>query len=364
MISDAYHSVGKNGVVTVEKSQTTETYAEVTKGLKIDRGYSSNLFVNNQRKDECILDDVLVLVTDQEINSILAIENILKPIIQANKKLLIVGTCTGNVINTLAANVVKNNLKICNVPPPSFGYRQHELMQDIAVSVGAKYFSESTGDNLELISMSDLGHVDRIVVGRDQTVLVKEQGDNQAVIDQRIVELREALQNTTKKGDRDFISERIAGLSGSVGVIYVGGNSDVEQKEKFDRVDDAVCAVRSALEEGIIPGGGSVLYKMTSDWDNDSASDAEKIMRDALRAPFRQILVNAGTDPDSVSGQLTEFFSQGLNAKTGEVGDLYKMGIIDPAKVTKNALKNALSVATTILSTNAIVTMARTYETN
>ena len=188
--------------------------------------------------------------------------------------------------------------------------------------------------------------------------------DNQAVIDQRIVELREALQNTTKKGDRDFISERIAGLSGSVGVIYVGGNSDVEQKEKFDRVDDAVCAVRSALEEGIIPGGGTVLYKMTYDWDNDSASDAEKIMRDALRAPFRQILVNAGTDPDSVSGQLTDFFSQGLNAKTGEVGDLYKMGIIDPAKVTKNALKNALSVATTILSTNAIVTMARTYETN
>ncbi len=170
VISDAYHSVGKNGVVTVEKSQTTETYAEVTKGLKIDRGYSSNLFVNNQRKDECVLDDVLVLVTDQEINSILAIENILKPVIQANKKLLIIGTCTGNVINTLAANVVKNNLKICNVPPPSFGYRQHELMQDIAVSVGAKYFSESTGDNLELISMSDLGHVDRIVVGRDQTV--------------------------------------------------------------------------------------------------------------------------------------------------------------------------------------------------
>ena len=206
--------------------------------------------------------------------------------------------------------------------------------------------------------------MDRIVVGRDQTVLVKEQGNNQDVIDQRIVELREALENTTKKSERDFISERIAGLSGSVGVIYVGGNSDVEQKEKFDRVDDAVCAVRSALEEGIIPGGGSVLYKMTSDWDNDSASDAEKIMRDALRAPFRQILVNAGTDPDSVSGQLSEFFSQGLNAKTGEVGDLYKMGIIDPAKVTKNALKNALSVATTILSTNAIVTMARTYETN
>ena len=372
VISDAYHSVGKNGVVTVEKSQTTETYAEVTKGLKIDRGYSSNLFVNNQRKDECILEDVLVLVTDQEINSILAIENILKPIIQANKKLLIVGTCTGNVINTLAANVVKNNLKICNVPPPSFGYRQHELMQDIAVSVGAKYFSESTGDNLELISMSDLGHVDRIVVGRDQTVLVKEQGDNQSVIDQRIVELREALQNTTKKSDRDFISERIAGLSGSVGVIYVGGNSDVEQKEKFDRVDDAVCAVRSALEEGIIPGGGIALLKVTSMFDDLTATDGQKIMREALRAPFNTILDNAGLDFKEheesryflTYGLHEDWDSEGINAKTGEIGDMYKMGIIDPAKVTKNALKNALSVATTILSTNAIVTMARTYETN
>ena len=174
IIADAYNKVGRDGVVTVERSQTADTYAEVTNGIKINRGYTSNLFINNQRKDECILEDVSILVCDSEISNILQLENILKHIINKGEKLLIIGNCTTNVVNTLAANVVRNGLKFCNILPPQFGYKQHELMQDIALAVGAKYFSEKTGDDLSLITPHDLGKADKIIVGQDNTVIIKE----------------------------------------------------------------------------------------------------------------------------------------------------------------------------------------------
>ena len=184
IIAEAYNKVGVNGIVTVEKSMNHETYAEVTNGIKVDRGYTSNLFLNNQRKDECILEDVMVLVCDQEINNILQIENVLKPIIQQNKKLLIIAPCATNVVNTLAANVVRNNLKLCNITPPQFGYKSHELMQDIAFAVNAKYFSEKTGDDISLIGLEDLGHVDKIIVGKNSSVLIKNETEiNQASSD-------------------------------------------------------------------------------------------------------------------------------------------------------------------------------------
>ena len=245
IIAKAYEQVGADGIVTVEKSMTAETYAEVTNGIKIDRGYTTPLFINNQKKDECILEGVKVLVCDQEITNILQIENILKPIINKTEKLLIIGECNSNVVNTLAANVVRNGLKFCNIVPPSFGYKTHELMQDIALSVGAKYFSEKTGDDLSLVNESDLGYADKIIVGKDSTVLIKNQDMTEEIAD-RIKQLKVQQDNTTHLGDRKFINERIASLAGSIGCIYVGGNSDVEQKEKFDRVDDSVCAVRSA----------------------------------------------------------------------------------------------------------------------
>ena len=174
IIADTYNSVGKNGIVTVEKSQGSETSFETTKGLKIDRGYSSPLFINNHKKDECILEDVHILVSDAEINNILVIENILKPIINEGKKLLIVAPCSQNVINTLAANVMKNSLKLCAIIPPSFGYKQHELMQDIALSVGATYYSEKTGDDLSLISFADLGKAAKIIIGKDSSIILKD----------------------------------------------------------------------------------------------------------------------------------------------------------------------------------------------
>ena len=370
IIAEVYKDVGKSGIVTVERSQTTETYAETTLGLKIDRGYLSPLFINDQKKDECVYEDVMVLVADMEISNILQLELVLKPIIQENKKILLIAPCNTNVVNTLAANVMKNNLKIVAIQPPSFGYKQHELMQDIAVSVGATYYSEKTGDDLSLINYSDLGHAAKVIVSSDKTILIKSSlRSNQAAIDERVEQLWQAHAQATKKADKDFLLERIASLTGGIGVIYVGGNTDLEQKELYDRVDDAVCAVRSALEEGILPGAGRALHHIATQdpmFVEIMPYKAEKqaainILAEALQAPLSQILDNAGVSACDVYANHIDF-NLGYNLKTGEHGDLIKMGVIDPLKVTRCALQNAISVAVTILSTNAIVTMARVYE--
>ena len=370
IIAETYEKVGKDGIVTIEKSDDSKTYSETTKGIKIDRGYSSHLFINDQKKDQCILDDVHVLVCDAEINNILSIESILKPIINQNKKLLIIAPCSQNVINTLAANVMKNNLKLCTIIPPNFGYKQQELMNDIALSVGATYFSESTGDDLSLITFDDLGKAKKIIVSKDETVIVKDaELQNDDKVKERVDQLWEQHKITKTKADKEFIKQRIASLTGGIGVIYVGGNTDLEQKELYDRIDDAVCAVRSALEEGILPGGGTA-YLSCSDMidrlydksDLKSRKIACAILSKALLAPWREILINAGIPVGGDAVPPDFDCKAGINAKTGEEGDMIEMGIIDPVKVAKEAITNAISVATTILSTNAIITMARTYE--
>jgi chaperonin GroEL len=239
-------------------------------------------------------------------------------------------------------------------------------MQDIAVSVGATYFSEKTGDDLSLINFSDLGHAAKVIVSRDSTVIIKNEDDVTAQNSiQRASELQEAYENATKKADKDFILSRIASLTGGIGVVYVGGNTDLEQKELYDRVDDAVCAVKSALEEGILPGAGLTLYNVSKTYqDKQSENPAKKIayaiLAEALAAPLRQILENAGKDMVDVYKD-TKGWMYGYDVKNERYGYLMKLGVIDPVKVTRNALQNAVSVAVTILSTNAIVTMARTY---
>tara|TARA_R100000951_G_scaffold63503_1_gene53317 strand:+ start:280 stop:1905 length:1626 start_codon:yes stop_codon:yes gene_type:complete len=376
IIADVYKALGKNGVVTVEKSDTVDTTHETTQGVKVERGYMSPLFVNDQKRDECILDDCYVLVSDAEIINLLTIETILKPIIADGKRLLIIAPCATNVVNTLAANVMRNNLKICAVPPPNFGYRQHELMQDIAVSVGATYFSEKTGDDLSIITFEDLGHAQRVVVSRDDTVIVKGNANNAEQVDARVSELRDAHKIATRKGDKDFILSRIASLTGGIGTIKVGGNTDLEQKELFDRVDDAVCAVRSALQEGILPGGGVALHDehlkidanlIDGNYKSESERAAAAILSQSLSAPLKQIIANSGSNYDELYKDIMAIDSRdghGFDVKKLVYGDMVSMGIIDPMKVTKVALQNAVSVAVTILSTNAIVTMARSYETS
>ena len=255
---------------------------------------------------------------------------------------------------------MKNGLKICTIPPPNFGYKQHELMQDIAISVGATYFSEKTGDDLSLMTVNDLGHCTKVIVGRDSTVVIKDNNKSSEEFNNRIDELKVAHKNASKKIDKEFILSRIASLKGGVGVIFVGGNTDLEQKELYDRVDDAVCAVRSALEEGIVSGGGLALFTESKNLDNSTIS--KQILKEALQSPINQIVINAGKNPEDVIGQGLVSGDYGYDVKRGVYGDMYDMGIIDPLKVTRSALQNAVSVAVTLLSTNAIVTMARTYE--
>ena len=360
IISKVYNDIGKNGIVTVDRSQTSDTYFETTTGLKVDRGYTSNLFINDHKKDECVFEDTHILVSDAEISNVLQIENILKPIISEGKKLLIIAPCSGSVINTLAANVMKRDIKVCNITPPQFGYKQHELMNDIAISVGATYFSEKTGDDLSHMSFEDLGFASKIIVGRDNTVILKEDNTISDKVTERVSQLWDAHKLSVVKHEKEFILSRIASLTGGIGVIYVGGKTDLEQKEKYDRVDDAVCAVRSALEQGILPGGGVALYTESLKQDD---SVAGMMLANALRAPLHQIWKNAGLKIAPSEKEMdVDNKSYGLNVKTGVWGDMYLMGVIDPLKVTKEALQNAVSVAVTILSTNAIITMARTYE--
>lgn len=355
IIAKAYNDVGQDGIVAVQRAQGQTTYVETTKGMRFQRGYTNRMFVNDQRKDECILEDAYVLVSDTPINNILNIENILKPVINGGKPLVIIADCSDAVQMTLAANVVKNGLKFCVVQPPSFGWRRQEQMGDIAFMLGGTYFSEQTGDDLSVAQLSDLGIAKRIVVGREETILVRPETDKEA-LEARVRELWEQHKNTERKDERDFIMERIASLSGGMSVIYVGANTDVEQKELYDRVDDAVCAVRSALAEGVLPGGGVALNYLAQDID-PLESKASAVFRSALMAPMAQIVRNAGLDAIGVAKIVNnEEFGFGLDLKTGRYGDMMEMGVIDPTKVTKNALVSATSVAVTLLGTNAIVT--------
>jgi len=373
IISDVYKEVGRDGVVTVENGQLSDTYYEVTKGMRFERGYTSSLFVNNHETDECVMEDCYVMVCGNEINSPLQIENVLKEIIGDRHKLLLVSPCSVNFINTMGANVMQNGVKFCNVTPPQFGWKQEEVMSDLALSLGAKYFSEKTGDDLALMTMADLGFAKKVVVKRDHTIVMRdEERSDQGGIDQRVKELRAAFEHTNKKDEKDFFLERIASLAGGVGVIYVGGNTDLEQKERYDRVDDAVCAVRSALTDGIVPGGGIALLEQSERLSVMSLKDglskeetlAAKVLATALEAPFHQIVSNAGIKVEDVLNQVIGHKERGygFNVKTRTYGNMMRQGVVDPAKVTKSALNNAVSVATTILSTNAIITSARTYE--
>lgn len=362
LIADVYHEVGRNGVVTVEMSKTHETYYEATSGAKLDVGYASPAFVNDQRKDECVLENAKVFLYDGTVSSLLQMESFLKTVVNNKEPLLIVADCNQSLINTLAANVIKNGLRFCVVPTPSFGYRRNEIMSDLAVTVGAKLFGEHTGDDISLAKYEDLGVASRVVVGKDSCVVIPKDVDK-AAIKERVSELRQKMSSTKSKKDRDFILRRIATLDGGIGVIYAGGSTDIEQKELFDRIDDAVCAVRAAVDDGVVPGGGQCLYDVSqliyiyTDTDNDDAVRAYELLSEAMRAPKEQILRNANISIEYMNH--TKEPGSGYNLLTGEFGDLMSMGIVDPAKVTKQAITNAVSVAKTILSTDTILTFVR-----
>ena len=346
LVAEVYGKVGRDGVVTVENSNTSKTYSELSSGMRISRGWQSPYYITDQKKREAVLDNPYILVSDREIPSLQAIEHILAPVLQENKSILIIGELGMQATNALNMNVAKGTIKAANILPPQFGYKRKELMRDIAAAVGAKYISEDVGDDFGLVSIADLGRADKAIIGKDSSVLVKE--DN-SLAKNRIEAVREM--DVTDEEDKKFKEERIATLNGSVAVIYVGANTDIEQKEKFDRVDDAVCATKAAIEEGILPGGGYALLGISADMPQD------EVMTAAITAPFYMILENGGFDMDMIERICKHFddTGEGFNPVTQEFVDMVEAGIVDPAKVTRSAIENAVSVATTILSTDAII---------
>lgn len=379
VISEAYKKVGRDGVVTVEKSKTEETYSTVTNGVKVDRGYSSRSFVTDSGRDECVYSNVHILVSDKTLESITDIGEAIAPIIKRKEPLLIIAPTSQQFLETMVYNKLKNKLPLVCIQPPALGWKQKELMEDIALTVGATFISEDAGDDLTLVTESDLGFADRIVVGADDSIITVDEMTNQGEVDQRVKDLKAALASEKRPGYKKHMRNRIGLLSGGIGVIYAGGNTDLEQKELYDRIDDSIQAVRSALEEGILPGAGVPLMLEGVDMLGDSCDDfsargkALKIIAKSLVEPFNQILVNAGATDDQIK-QIVEMIEKfnaeqssssfGYNVKTESVEDLYLSGVVDPTKVTVNALRNAMSVATTILSTESIITLMRTYESN
>lgn len=353
IISDAYKKVGVNGVVTVENSDGSDTYCDVSEGMRLSRGYTSRYFITDKKTNECVLENPYVLVLNHVIENLSGIEQVLADVMQKGRSILIIGELSANVLNTLNLNRARNGMKVCVILPPQFGWKKNEMMEDIAHVTGATYFSEDTGDNLQLVRMEDLGRLKRAVVSSDTTIMIRAEDTNDTT-----AELVEKLwQEHQNSRTQDFIKERIAVISGRVGVIHVGADSDIELKEKRDRVDDAVCATRAALEDGVLPGGGVALRDIKIKPQNDNVSDRIgcSIIEKSLSAPFNQILDNAGLSKPSKPFPK----GRGFNVNTEKVGKMMDMGIIDPTKVTKTAVINAISVATTILSTNAIITNVR-----
>jgi chaperonin GroEL len=360
IIADAHASVGRQGSVTVENSQTDKTYSEVTRGMRIDRGWTSKYFLTDQKKQEVVLERPYILISDKEIETLSGLEHILEPIIAQKRSLLIIAEVSEQVIQTLNVNKMRGVLKVCQIVPPNFGYRRGEVLEDIACATGGKYISDGTGDNFELVHLDDLGEADKVIIGRTHTTIMTSErfdvSDRVAMIEQEMLEQK-------TPGELSYLKERVGSLTGGVAVIYVGASSDIEQKELRDRVDDAVCATAAALEGGILPGGGVALMDLTVSmaWGTTECERvAWHILKDAMEAPFRQILTNSGMDHGKIMAEIRPMDpGTGIDVVTGKIGNMVRMGIIDPAKVTINALANAVSVATTIMSTNCIITNVR-----
>jgi chaperonin GroEL len=373
LIADLFDKVGKDGQVIVQKSKTHTTYTDVAEGVLIDRGATSTVFFNDQRKGQFVAENAKVLVCDMELSSVVALQGLFRTFVEnPSIPLLIIAPVSQNFLSTIAANVIRNGMKICIIEPPSFGYRRSELMEDIAIATGAKLYSEKTGTDVTMMSVADLGTALNVVVSERETVItLPEQSDG---VVSRITELKCKMEDETDKSQKEFLSSRISSLSGGCGTIYVGGKTDIEQKELYDRVDDAVCAVRSAIAEGITVGGGKALWNtanylfdhFTTDGDDydPEGTVAVTILSDAMKAPMITILSNAGL-VDKYWVEMAERNSPlsdeltGIDAKTDEMVNLLDRGIVDPVKVVRCSLENAVSVALTILSTNGVVTMTR-----
>ena len=361
LIAEAMERVGKDGVITVEEAKGIEDELEVVEGMQFDRGYLSPYFVTNTEKMTCEIDSPLILLTDAKITSLKDLVPVLEQIQQTGKPLLIIADdVEGEALSTLVLNKLKGVLNITAVKAPGFGDRKKAMLNDIAILTGATLITDELGLTLEKATLQELGQCDKIVIDKDNTVVVGGKGSKEAV-DARVAEIRIQEQNTTSEYDKEKLQERIAKLSGGVAVIKVGAATETEMKEKKDRVDDALSATKAAVDEGIVIGGGAALIKAGAsveldELEHDQQIGAEIILR-AIQAPMKQIAINAGYDAGVVVNKVmdSENSNLGFNAANGEYVDMLEVGIIDPLKVERVALLNATSVSSLLLTTEATI---------
>ena len=360
LISDAMEKVGKDGVITVEEAKSTDTTLDVVEGMQFDRGYLSPYFVTNPDSMEAALEDVLVLIHDKKIGTMKDLLPILEKVAQMGKPLVVIAEdIEGEALATLVVNKLRGTLKICGVKAPGFGDRRKAMLEDIATLTGGKVISEELGFKLENTVPSDLGKAKRVTVDKDNTTIVQGGGKTDD-IKGRINQIKKQIEETTSDYDREKLQERLAKLAGGVAVINVGAATETEMKEKKARVEDALHATRAAVEEGIIPGGGVVYLRAEKALDKLKLKGDEAvgtlIVRKALEEPIRQICENAGAEGSIVVNNVRDKdINYGFNAETGDYGDMVKMGVIDPTKVSRTALENAASIAALLITTEALV---------
>ncbi len=361
-LAEAMEKVGNEGVITVEEAKTAETELEVVEGMQFDRGYLSPYFVTNQDKMRVELEDPYILIHEKKLSNLQAMLPVLEAVVQSGKPLLIIAEdVEGEALATLVVNKLRGGLKIAAVKAPGFGDRRKAMLEDIAILTGGTVISEDLGIKLENVTLNMLGRAKKVAIEKENTTIIDGVG-SKAEIDGRVAQIRAQIEETTSDYDREKLQERLAKLAGGVAVIRVGGSTEVEVKEKKDRVDDALHATRAAVEEGILPGGGVALLRAVKALDNLATANQDQkvgveIIRRAIEAPVRQIAENAGAEGSVIVGKLREKaeFSYGWNAQTGEYGDLYAQGVIDPAKVVRTALQDAASVAGLLVTTEAMI---------
>ena len=361
LIADAMRRVSKDGVITIEEAKGTETSIGVVEGMQFDRGYLSPYFVTDTEKMECVMDNPYILIYDKKISNLKEFLPILEPAIQTGRPLLVIAEdVDSEALTTLVVNRLRAQLKICAVKAPGFGDRRKEMLEDIAILTGGIVISEEKGLSLEQATLEMLGRCDKVTVSKDNTTIVNGAGSKEAIAD-RVAQIKAQIAATKSDYDKEKLQERLAKLAGGVAVLYVGAASEVEMKEKKDRVDDALCATRAAIEEGIVPGGG-VTYIRAIDalegfkGDNADETTGIEIIKRAIEEPLRQIVANAGKEGAVVVQKVREGKADfGYNARTDVYEHMKAAGVVDPAKVTRVALENAASIAGMFLTTECVI---------
>ena len=368
LIAEAFGKVGKEGVITVEEAKGIDTTVDVVEGMQFDRGYQSPYFVTNPEKMVAELENPYILLVEKKISSMKELLPVLEPVAQAGKSLLIIcEEVEGEALATLVVNKLRGSLKIAAVKAPGFGDRRKAMLEDIAILTGGTVISEERGFTMENATLEMLGTAEKVVIDKDNTTLVNGGGD-EAQIKGRVSQIKAQMETTTSDYDKEKLQERLAKLAGGVAVLYVGAASEVEMKEKKDRVDDALHATRAAVEEGIVPGGGVALVRSIAalanlKGDNQDQDTGIKIIKRAIEEPLRQIVANAGGEGSVIVAKVTEGAGDfGFNAKTDEYVNMYEAGIIDPTKVVRVALENAASVSGMLLTTECVITEVKSAE--